>query len=446
MRPDLLVEKARLLLIRERELRELRKQRGAERDWMLRIWKITHSLSTASTLEEGCQRLSWELVQHSPFEFALAGTELAGAELAPTDIEVLHTFAHSLGSEVEARLDHPSLPYLIGGCIPARPSKIVVVVGRTSRTAGFYSDFLDNDSDHLSHLLETCAHILSAVHLREQLTVERNSLRRKVSAQTQQLRSALNEARRARYLAEAANQAKSQFLANTSHELRTPLNAIIGYAQLLLETAQDNEDEAMLHDLQRIESSGTHLLGLISDILDLTKLEAGQLELEHVPVDMDALFKEVIEGAGPLCTRRGNQLWVRHEELGTAWGDPARIQQVLMSLLSNAAKFTEEGEVRLSARSDADQIYLQIADTGIGMTSEQLEHVFDLFRQADSSSTRRYGGSGLGLTITRSLVELMQGSLRVHSEPGEGTTFEIALPRRAREPATSQSDPAPALA
>ncbi|MEO6030929.1 MAG: histidine kinase dimerization/phospho-acceptor domain-containing protein [Burkholderiaceae bacterium] len=210
-------------------------------------------------------------------------------------------------------------------------------------------------------------------------------------------------------LAESANRAKSSFLANMSHELRTPLNAIIGYAEMLEE---DVDDVAQRSDLQRIRSSGKHLLGLINDVLDLSKIEAGKIELHIEVIDIGQLVEQVTSATRPLLTANGNRLDLQVEAPpGELTGDAARLRQVLMNLLSNAAKFTAQGVVVLSVRRTGEpptqRVAFEIRDTGIGMTPAQLETLFVPFVQVDSASTRRYGGSGLGLVISRRLCEAM---------------------------------------
>ncbi len=240
----------------------------------------------------------------------------------------------------------------------------------------------------------------------------------------------VEEARRA---AEAANEAKSRFLANMSHELRTPLNAIIGYSEMLLEEAEELEEGAFAADLEKIRGAGKHLLGLISDILDLSKIEAGKMELFPESFDLDWLIKEVGHTVQPLVTKNRNRLVIDAEGLGQMHADQTKVRQVLFNLLSNASKFTEDGTIRVrSARvtdeSGVDWILLQVEDTGIGMSEDQRAKLFQPFTQAEASTTRKYGGTGLGLTITKRFCELMGGSIEAESTEGVGTVFRVALP------------------
>jgi PAS domain S-box-containing protein len=237
---------------------------------------------------------------------------------------------------------------------------------------------------------------------------------------------------RANEQAQAANRAKSQFLASMSHELRTPLNAIIGYSEMLEEEAADSGQSAMVPDLQKIRSAGRHLLALINDILDLSKIEAGKMELHLEPVELRGLVDDVVTTVTPLVSRNGNRLEVRAgDKLGTIRSDGMKLRQALLNLLSNAAKFTEKGTITLTADrggAAAEEIVLTVADTGIGMSAEGMSRLFEAFSQADSSTTRKYGGTGLGLAITRRFCQLLGGDVTVDSTPGKGSRFTIRLP------------------
>ncbi len=235
----------------------------------------------------------------------------------------------------------------------------------------------------------------------------------------------------ARASAEAANQAKSLFLANMSHELRTPLNAVIGYAEIVREDVADAGLTEVMEDLQRIRMAGAHLLAIVTEILDLTKIESGTLELDRQTIDVAALLGDVIDVVSPEIESKGNRLVADHgANLGTLFADPIRLRQILVNLLTNASKFTTEGTITLHSRRTSEELVLAVEDTGIGMNPDQLKRIFDPFTQVDPSSTRRYGGVGLGLTICKRLCEAMGGTLSVESERGAGSTFTARLPLR----------------
>jgi PAS domain S-box-containing protein len=256
-----------------------------------------------------------------------------------------------------------------------------------------------------------------------------------------QAEAAIQEARR---VAEQANRTKSDFLANMSHELRTPLNAIIGYSEILIEDADDRGDKASSADLEKIKGAGKHLLGIINDILDLSKIEAGRMDVYLEQVFLPRLIDEVRTLVEPLMSKNGNILIVDcPADVGSLRTDLTKLKQSLINLLSNAAKFTKQGEVRLSlARlTDRDRparIRFAISDSGIGMTEEQIGRLFQAFTQADSSTTRHFGGTGLGLTITKHFCTMLGGTIDVSSKPDEGSTFTITLPDRALHAALAQ--------
>jgi signal transduction histidine kinase/CheY-like chemotaxis protein len=230
---------------------------------------------------------------------------------------------------------------------------------------------------------------------------------------------------------EMASEHKSAFLASMSHELRTPLNAIIGYSEMLYETAQDEGQDEFLPDLAKIRDAGRHLLGLINDILDLSKIEAGKMELYLEEVDLGALVEEVRSIIEPLAAANANRLEIICPAgLGTFRTDRTKLKQSLLNLLSNAGKFTHEGQIKLEVQSGNGEISFIVGDTGIGMTEEQQGRLFQAFSQADVSTTRRYGGTGLGLAITKHFCEMLGGSIAVESVPGKGSTFTIMLPDR----------------
>jgi len=244
---------------------------------------------------------------------------------------------------------------------------------------------------------------------------------------------AAQAALQAKLRAEAANQEKSQFLANMSHELRTPLNAIIGYSEILYEDAGEQGNAEMAGDLVRIVSSGKHLLSLINDVLDLSKIEAGKMQLHLEDIGLPQLVKDVMDNVEPQIKSNGNAIIVScDEKIGSIHADAAKLKQVLINILANAAKFTHNGKVALYVERVVDNVgewaVFRVVDTGIGISEEQIRNLFKAFTQADESTTRQYGGTGLGLTISRSVCQLMGGDISVTSELEGGSEFVIKIP------------------
>jgi signal transduction histidine kinase/CheY-like chemotaxis protein len=248
---------------------------------------------------------------------------------------------------------------------------------------------------------------------------------------------------------EQASQHKSQFLANMSHELRTPLNAIIGYSEILQEDAVDLGQDNLVADLKKIESAGRHLLGLINDILDLSKIEAGKMDIYLEDVEIVPLLEEVRSIIVPMAEKNGNALEYRlADDLGSMRTDRTKLKQSLLNLFSNGSKFTENGRLTLDVKrfeTDKPMVSFAVCDTGIGMTEEQLGRLFQAFNQADASTTKKYGGTGLGLAITRNFCQLLGGNVTVTSKPGEGSTFTIVLPDSPVAPAPAKATDAPPL-
>jgi signal transduction histidine kinase len=279
----------------------------------------------------------------------------------------------------------------------------------------------------LTAVASTIAVAVENARLYSQIEQQRRTLEERVRERTAELE-------RATASAEAANRAKSAFLANMSHELRTPLNAIIGYSEMLLEEGASAWTEGLGADLAKIQTAGRYLLGLINDVLDLSKVEAGKTELNVETFSLASLVHDVTGQVRPLVERNGNRFEVVGDEELSLEGDPRKVRQILLNLVGNAAKFTEGGTVELRVRQDGDEIYLAVRDTGIGMTPEEVGRLFTAFWQGDPAAMRNYGGTGLGLAISRHYARLMGGDVSAESEAGKGSVFTVRLPLRATVP------------
>jgi signal transduction histidine kinase/DNA-binding response OmpR family regulator len=356
---------------------------------------------------------------------------LAGAVITSRQMRLITDFkaSENLPTPVDEAMEDGSLDCVL--CLPltAFGRTIGAIAFGTTRAGGFGGEDMKMAVAFATHLA---------------LAIDRWQ-------QFQALQRSQADLRKAMEQAEEANRAKSTFLANMSHELRTPLNAIIGYSEMLQEEAEDLPEvqEAFVPDLEKIRTAGRHLLNLINEILDLSKVEAGKMEIFVEAFDVDRMLTEIKGTIAPLVEKNGNTLVVDcAQDVGTLCSDLTKVRQTLFNLLSNAAKFTEKGKIRLTARSEnrsgEDRIIFEVSDTGIGMTTEQLEKVFQPFSQADASTTRKYGGTGLGLTITRHFCQMLGGDITVASALGKGTRFTVELPREAAPEKSGQQTVAPA--
>ncbi|HIE01255.1 MAG TPA: response regulator [Thiotrichaceae bacterium] len=268
---------------------------------------------------------------------------------------------------------------------------------------------------------------LNLYKLQKQLAAQNKTLQQ----QNETLETVVEALQQAKLTAEEANLSKSQFLANMSHELRTPMNAIIGYSELLKEEAEDLHVDDFISDLDKINMAGKHLLDLINDILDISKIETGKMEFCQKTFDIQTVINEVVTLTQFQIKANTLEVFCSND-IGAMHTDPVKIRHILFNLLSNANKFTEQGTIKLIVSKEREQetewINFKVSDTGIGMTPEQQQQIFQAFTQVDISFTRKYGGTGLGLALTKRFVDMMQGTISVESELGQGSSFTIHLP------------------
>jgi signal transduction histidine kinase len=254
------------------------------------------------------------------------------------------------------------------------------------------------------------------------------TLQKQLQVRNTELERLYLEQKQARQAAEAASKAKDTFLANMSHELRTPLNAIIGYGEIIQEDAYDLGFRDILGDLDSIQLAAKQLLALINDVLDLAKIEAEKMELQIEQINISEFIKDTVTLIQPIVQKTHNELTVEcPDNIGTMNTDGKRMQQILLNLLGNAAKFTRDGQIHLTARREGDTLFFDVKDTGIGIEQEQLETIFQPFLQGDNSRTRKYGGTGLGLALCQRICQILGGQIWVHSELGKGSQFTVEL-------------------
>jgi signal transduction histidine kinase/DNA-binding response OmpR family regulator len=356
------------------------------------------------------------------------GTNRLGTIFVGADMSELHALEMSYVQIGAAILAGAMLvAFVLSSRLQRVISRPILALADTTRVVSEQKNYsvraIKQSDDEIGFLIDRFNEMLGKMEKHERAMVEVN----------EQLRQSQQQAL-------AGTEAKSQFLANMSHELRTPLNAIIGYSEMLEEEAQDAGNEQFVADLEKIHGAGKHLLALINDILDLSKIEAGKMELYLETFDLKTMLDDVVATTRLLVQKKSNTLVVQFSpSLGAMRADLTKVRQTLFNLLSNASKFTERGTITLTAAREAssgrDWIVFQVADTGIGMTREQLGRMFQAFSQADASTVRKYGGTGLGLAITRHFCRTMGGDVSVASQSGAGSTFTVRLPAEVRDPA-----------
>jgi signal transduction histidine kinase len=308
-----------------------------------------------------------------------------------------------------------------------RPIQLAVGIAEKVASGDLETKFKITNHDETGQLLAAIQSM--AADLRELY----NSMEEKIRQRTSELETTNKQLKLTQEAAEKANRTKSAFLANMSHELRTPMNAILGYSEILMEEAKDLGQQGFLPDLGKIHAAGKHLLALINDILDLSKIEAGRMTNYCEQIEIAPMIREIEATVLPLIDKNRNQLEIEMvPNIGTMHSDLTKIRQALFNLLSNASKFTENGLIRLTARrlqrDGVDWVSFAVEDHGIGMTPEEIGRLFQAFTQADDSTTRKYGGTGLGLAISRKFCQMLGGDITVESSPGKGSTFTVLLP------------------
>ena len=429
------------VVARERELNTLRRQMGELRRWMDTTHDLAARLSNAPDLPAALVGLAHFVAQDLDFEHAFVRCGEIARDLPPLDSSEEGARVDALVRACEAgpavrivTWEDGALRFAVclrvGEHGPDAPP-VILVAARTARTAGYYRPPWDPIIERFRRLGDGLSHAFAALHLRMALTAERDSLKSRVLAATEDLRHALVSAERARAEAEMAARVRSEFLANMSHEIRTPMTAILGYAELLLDPGLS--ETMRVEHLFTIRRSGQHLLSLLDDVLDLARIESGRFTVDRQPCAPSRLLGDVVSMLRCRATEKAIALDLEFStplpaRIST---DATRLRQILINLIGNAIKFTSRGSVQVRAafvRKHGDGLLsIEVEDSGIGMTEEQLARIFEPFTQADNSTTRTYGGTGLGLSIARRLARTLGGDVTARSEPGRGSVFEVRV-------------------
>lgn len=339
-------------------------------------------------------------------------------------------------SDVVHEEDQPriadGLTLLVHGEIDQLNRVVRFITRRGELVWGQATLFAEYDVEGIRQIIGVIQDITDRKRAEEGIAFVLESLEEQVASRTAEL----GEAKEA---AEAANLAKTSFVANMSHELRTPLNAIIGYAEMVHEEATERGHDAYQPDLERIRAAARHLLGVINAILDLSKIEAGRMELFLEVLDVQHLIEDVLATAQPLADSNGDELCVMvSQDVTSLRSDAMKVRQILINLLNNACKFTKDGRVELevegSSLGSMPAVRFVVRDSGVGIPERELARIFEPFTQGDASTTRRYGGTGLGLAITQKFVDMLGGTLEVQSTVGRGSTFTVTLPTSPQRP------------
>ena len=438
---SLLVKKLRSLLFSERDLTRLRGELSELLRWLSATQDVAIRVAEADTPSAAMQEIAQLVAGELGFEHAFVRWGELSCDVPPLADEADRRRIEDLARACEAgpslRIqtweDAPSLRFALALRIEAGPDlpRILVIAARTTRTAAYFPPPWDALADRFRQLAARPLHAFTAVRLRDALIAERDGLRAKIEAATEDLRAALALAESARAEAETAARARSEFLANMSHEIRTPMTAILGYAELLLEPGLS--ETMRVEHLFTIRRSGQHLLALLDDVLDLARFESGRVAIDRQPCAPAQILGDVVSMLRSRATEKSLTLDLSFStplpaRIST---EPVRLRQVLINLVGNAIKFTPRGAVEVKARFEPREgdgaLVIDIVDSGIGMTDEHLERIFEPFMQADTSTTRLFGGTGLGLPIARRLARRLGGDVTARSEPGRGSVFTVQV-------------------